>query len=176
MRSAINALQVRDGHAGVDLGALDTQVSKHFLHIPNVRSIAQHVCRSGVAKSVTGAALTDAGAANAPAYKIRQFAVLDALTCFTEKERFTAGHCRQPAAEFAEILLNRSKCSLRNGNPPILPAFTFANSDDLVLEIHVPDIQPSQLGPAYTGRIVDLNNGSVPPASRDAALKRILAK
>lgn len=57
---------------------------------------------------------------------------------------------------------NRIKCSLRNGNPPILPAFTFTNGDNPVLEIHVPNFQPSQFGPANTGRMVDLNNGSVP--------------
>lgn len=92
MRSTVNALQIRDGHTGVDLGALDAQVPEHFLHIPNVRSISQHVRRSGVAKSVTGAALTYAGTTYAPTDKLSQFAVLDALTCFTEKERFTAGY------------------------------------------------------------------------------------
>lgn len=80
---------------------------EHFLHITNVRSMAQHVRGGGVAKSVTGATLTDAGTANASANKLSQFAVLDALTCFTEKERFTAGHCSQPAAELAEIPFNR---------------------------------------------------------------------
>lgn len=79
MRFAVNALQVSDGHTGVDLGALDTQMPKHFLHIPKVCSIAQHMCRSGVAKSATEAALTNAGTANAPATKLSQFAVLDAL-------------------------------------------------------------------------------------------------
>jgi hypothetical protein len=94
MRSAVNALQISDGYVGVDLGALDAQVPEHFLHIPNVRSIAQHVCRGGVAKGVAGATLTDAGTANAPADKLGQFALLDALACSSKKKCFTAGHCR----------------------------------------------------------------------------------
>lgn len=70
VRSAVNALQIRDGHMDVDLGAFDAEVSEHFLHIPNVCSMAQHVRRGGVAKGVAGATFTDAGTTYASADKL----------------------------------------------------------------------------------------------------------
>ena len=106
MRFAIHALKVRDGHVCVDLGAFDALVPQHFLHITDVRPIAQHVCRCCMAKGMAGAAFTDPGTTDVPPNKRRQLTFLDALAGYAQKERFTTDHCRQATSNLVQVLLN----------------------------------------------------------------------
>ena len=151
-------------NVGVDLGCENVRVSKHLLHLSQIRSSLNQVGGEGMPEGMRGNLLCDSGGESLPFHDVENGNTAQLLARLVQEKDIlgfsVCGFCPD-----CHIAAYRIRCRFAQRDKPFLIAFA-ENPDIALVEEDIRDPERRGLADSQPAAVQDFQYGPVPDAAR----------